>query len=528
MKCKSCGASVTRNFCAKCGTRTGITSFDDVTTIPEEELSAVDECDQIAVLETENGTDTDTESIMEVKNEATNEVTNEATNETANETKHTYGKQSVSKRIVISLSAAATGTVALVVAISILFGWLVRKGTFFTDFIYHLLKQVVSLSPEQAAYFSERMSHDFWLQMVLMHGGYIRGEYLGASVGAEEGLFSFNINIPLLVSLLFTASLIYLVMFLLRPIFRKYTGRAISRLLWLIYFSGVYSILISLLLLIFRTKSTYFMGESEYSLTVSASVVPILITSFILALLAGGAGLGGWKWNARPEWMTLAGSLRTFTLTVMGFHVLIGGLMIGSWSLSTPNKLSSTEVLTMGNVWKVYQNDPAVYAILPNVLLQEQIYALGGAWEVSGPLTAAMLDIREPLKMSMLTGSQSLQETAITKDDNGVSEWLSTLESDIRVKWYHGAFLITYLYALSRIRLKNWWTWGVAVISVVLSTTLLAIFLNVEYKLTSYSRGIIGFSFLQVLLALTITTVFLLALSFGFQRLILRRKEVAK
>ncbi|MFC3341781.1 hypothetical protein [Paenibacillus abyssi] len=434
-------------------------------------------------------------------------------------------------RFALSFTCASAGAAALITAFSAFIGWAASRGQFFNDLVYHLLMNVLRIPPEQAAFFAGRMKPDFWLHLMLLHGGTIEGTYRIAQHQSDPQSLSFSLHIPLIFSVAIWFVILFLCGLLMRPLVKRYAGGQLLRFGWAAGFSAVYSIVMTIILLLARPDSEFVFGRDEYTLELSMPVLKSFLLIFLLCLAAVAVGLGKWAFLSNRIWGAWAASIRTFVLTIIGFFILIGSLMAVSWTLSNQSHVYSTQITTMGSIWKAYKTDPAVYAVVPNVLLQEQIYSLGGTWHISGQPAADLLEVRAPLRLSLF---HSVRDPAPAHDSGEFTyesagepsegAWKQELADDIRWQWYHVAFLLAYLFALSRIQLTSVWIYAATVSGVIILASLLSVYFNISFTVGQSPGAFIGFEWSQAVLAVGLTTVVFLTLSYAVQLILVKRR----
>lgn len=514
MKCLNCGAEVGGRFCRRCGA-----------SVEQEQEQKPDHPTQPEIIEEMNQTEPEV-GHPQIEQPVNEDLIQETEEEAIRQEPegNTTVKQSLYRNAISALvvSAAVTGIMS---ALALFIDFLSKRGSFFYDVMYHLMKNVVGIPAEQAAYFSGEVNPGFWIHMLLLHGGTIEGTYTAMLDGGAAQAMPFRVHIPLLVEIAIGFGLLWLLIRLLRPFLRRVVSNDWGRLLWAACFGAAYAAGVVMILFIASPNQSFIFGNDQYMLELGVSAWGTLGLVFTIGLLAAAAGLGEWRFLSYPGWKEWVASLRTFLLTVIGFFILIAGLMVTNWSVSSQSSLYSTEIMTMGSLWEAYKSEPSVYAVLPNVLLQEQIYSLGGTWHVSGQPSADLLGMKQAIKLSIWSGIEPVMMIDDAMQTDVVKASLSSLESDIRLRWYHIAFALVFLFALSRIRLKHIWIYSVTVIGIVGVTAILSVYSNIKIATGLSPMTFIGFRWEQATLAIGVCVTVYLAASYGVQRAMAVRRR---
>ncbi|WP_127587711.1 hypothetical protein [Paenibacillus koleovorans] len=410
------------------------------------------------------------------------------------------------------------GFIGILAGAAFLLAKYVQRGPFFNDLLYHIFRNVWNVPPEQAAYFATDLQNKYWHQLVLLHGGAYRGTY-SSVLSSVEKRFDFEFHAPLLLSHGLLFGMVAAYGWLIRRIVRKQLVSDAARLGWAAGFSMLYALGVMLLLSLVNPESVYLFGAEHSELQVSASFGRPFITAFVVCFLGTCMGLGGWSFLNSGNWMSWLKSVRHFMLSMVGFSTLIAGLMIVQWALVDNSRVYNPHIVTMGSLWKEYKQEPAIYAILPNILLQEQIYSLGGTWHIDGMHAARFLGASAPFQLNLLSGIKGLEGGTGTKGGDAAR---SGLENELQVSWYHFAFLLAYAYSLSRIKMHNAVMLATATLSIVIGFAFLSRYFNVWIAATGGTgpEGRVGFHMLQTGMAVGIGTLAILSLSFVAQLLV--------
>lgn len=151
---------------------------------------------------------------------------------------------------------------------------------------------------------------------------------------------------------------------------------------------------------------------------------------------------------------------------------------------------------------------------------------MGGTWNVSGQASAEILGMKGPIRLNMWSGIEGEleygEQAGVEQRDNSSilnEEHLAKLEQDLRFNWYHFAFILIFLYALTRIRFTSLINYLATIIGIILASTLIAVHFNVKVMYGEETATFIGFEPLQVLLAVSILVVISLTASYVIQKL---------
>lgn len=521
MKCKQCGTDVKERFCCNCGAEA------------EAEAGAISDEDQFAEQEAEQASEQ--EPALQTEEGAANPkevlASEAASSNDANSTEETVCHEedltntSKGSHLVTGFSIAAVISTVMTLGFAFVHNWLMGRGQFAEELVYHIMKNFVHIPVEQAAYFSGHLSKSLWVQLQLLQGGAFHGYYTAYNGLEIKEVLSFQLHMPLVYNTIAGLLIIYIVVRLLRTTMNRSIKSSLQRLLWLIGFSSVYALMMTAITLFLNPELQFVFGAQQYTLEMEIVLWKQALTVFIGGLLASAVGLGGWKLFTDDIWRFWIKGVRTFMLLIMIFTLLIASLMAVNWSIANQNKLHSTEIITLGAVWDSYKKEPALYAIIPNVLLQEIVYSTGGTWNVSGQASAEILGMKGPIRLNMWTGIEGKLEhgeQAGLVQRNSLNmlneEHLAKLEQDLRFNWYHFAFILIFVYALTRIRFTSLTNYLATIIGIILVSTLIAVHFNIKVMYGEETTTFIGFQPLQVLLAISILVVISLTASYGIQK----------
>lgn len=516
MNCKQCGTDVKGKFCGKCGTEVEAISSDGQSAKQETERAF----EQEPVLQTEEEI-VNTEVVVASEN-ALNKDWDSA------EESHAADLVSTSKdsHLFIGFSVAAVLSTVMMLGLAFVLNWLVGRGQFAEELIYHIMKSFVHIPVEQAAYFSGRLSQSLWVQLQLLQGGAFHGDYTAYNGLEITEVLAFQLHVPLVFNTIAGLLIIYFVVRVLRAPMNSLIKSRLQRLLWLMGFSSIYALIMTAVTMFLNPDLRFVFGAQHYTLEMGIVVWKHALTVFTGGLLASAVGLGGWKLFTNDIWLRWIKSIRTFMLLLVMFTILISSLMVVNWSVAGKNKLHSTEIVTLGAAWGSYKKEPALYAIIPNVLLQEFAYSVGGTWNVSGQASAEILGMKGPIRLNMWSGIEGEQQygeqAGIEQRDNSSilnEEHLAQLEQDLRFNWYHFAFILIFLYALTRIRFTSLINYIATIIGIILASTLIAVHFNVKVIYGEETATFIGFEPLQVLLSVSILVAVSLTASYVIQKL---------
>lgn len=507
MECRHCGIELKGNFCHKCGAVAQpaevLPEIADAAERPE--VNAMPAADSAAAERQEPA------AVEELQDNAAYEAEKAAVRPKI---------KGLGIHALISLVAAAAISLLLMVGVSAGLNWMADRERFTADLGYHVMKNAIHMPVDQAAYFADQLTEGIWLQLLLLQSGAIAGEYTVAAQGliSEGSTYYYQLHIPLVFHTLLGLAIIYGGVRLLRPYVKHHIHTDLQRLLWIAAFSLVFSCFMTLVTLFTGVKLQYVLGEQLYTFKLSIVAWKHALTLFVVGLLASAVGIGGWSLFTSKGWSTWARSMRSFLIIMVSLGLLISGLMIVNWSIAGKHRLHSTEVITLGAVWDAYKTDPSFYAVMPNAVVQEFIYSIGGTWQVAGQHNADWLGLDGPVKLNLLTGAKALvpEGEELAADDK---ERFKELDNDIRMKWFHAAFMLTFLYALSRIRFSRVMDYLASIFGVMMITSAAAIYFNITINIVEGEPAFVGFEPLQVLLALTIFVGASLTVSYGVQYL---------
>lgn len=425
--------------------------------------------------------------------------------------------QQTSPQKAMILSSAIAGIMAAIVVIGLAFGldWAAKQGEFQEDVQYHLLSHVIEIPPEQAAYFIHSVKPGAWLQLMLMHGAEIKGQY-GISTGNDMNeplMFSFQMTLLLSAACAFV--LIALASRFIYSIVAKRLNQ-LWKLCWVILCSLCYALIMGMTLWLLSPKVELLYGNSIYNFELNAELWKVFVLALLLSFVASIVGVGRWSVPQKLDLSQWLKSLAAFARTMLIFFIVIIALMTLSWSTTKPSQLHSTHMTTMGAVWDAYKDDASMYGIIPNVLMQQFIYSLGATWHVDGYAAANLLSMDRPMQLNLVTGASA---------DDADRASLKTIEQDLRLHWFHAAFLLAFLYALSRIQMNKLWSYGCTVLIIIIGVAALSAYANVSLTASNMDEALIGFRFTQSLLSVGIITAIYLIASYIIQRWLARRGD---
>lgn len=349
MKCKQYGTDVKGKFCGKCGTEVGAISGDGQSAEQGTERAF----EQEPVLQPE-------EEIVNTEVVAASEATLNNDSDAAEEN-HAADLVSTSKgsHLFIGFSLTAVISAVMMLGLAFVLNWLVGRGQFAEELVYHIMKSFVHIPVEQAAYFSGRLSQSLWVQVQLLQGGAFHGDYTAYNGLEITEVLAFQLHVPLVFNTIAGLLVIYIVVRVLRSPMNRLIKSRLQRLLWLMGFSGIYALIMTSVTMVLNPDLRFVFGDQHYTLEMGIVVWKHALTVFIGGLLASAVGLGGWKLFTNDIWLSWIKSLRTFMLLLVMFTLLISSLMVVNWSVAGKSKLHSTEIITLGAAWDSYKKEPA-------------------------------------------------------------------------------------------------------------------------------------------------------------------------
>ncbi|WP_409344045.1 hypothetical protein [Paenibacillus sp. MBLB4367] len=434
------------------------------------------------------------------------------------------------KRRLAAWAVGAAGGLLLyacAIAFSLLCGWIGSGSVLKSDLVYHLLKNVVGYTAEQAAYFTEDLRLGIWSLLLHTHGGVYEG-MLTQTPG--DAVSTWMVKVPFVTfSLILQAGLIAcLRVFQRLPYVKERQGDA-QKAIQLVVCAFVYAVLVTATLMLSAPSSTYTLGTAAYKLRLSVSFWDAGWKSFVLAAVAGLIGYGPWallRTNKLTEWLK---GFKKFAIMLGAFYALVMALTVTSWVVSERTNLQNSDMLTMGSIWSQYRTDPLTYVLLPDILLREQLYSLGANWHVSGQDMAHLLDAKYPFTLNAITGVsiQPGAQASVQKGQPAAPEqekWGRSLESALQFSWFNAALLLVFLFALAQLAIRKA---GTYLISAGLVTGLFTLFAewssirlwksNAGGDGSLVAAGWIGFEWSNVLTAFSVVAFVFLGASFAVQ-----------
>ena len=529
MRCGSCGAEGKGKFCRLCGA--------PLQQVQEQELPS--EPGQVAqdepMQQTEQSveaaqTEQDTRPAEEVRTKQDAPPAEEVQTkqdvppaETAQVDQSTNHRSSPLRTMLIS--SVVAGIIAAIAIVGLAFGldWAAKQGEFQEDTVYHLLSHVIHIPPEQAAYFIHSLKPGAWLQLVLMHGVEIEGQY-GVSTSdhmVEPLMFSFHMT--LLLSAACAFSLIAVAGRILYSIVSKSLPQQLWKLMWVIISSLCYALTISMTIWLLAPKIDFLFGNSVYTLELDVQLWKLFLLTLLFSIVASLIGVGRWSFPKKIDLSNWLSSLVRFAQTLLLFFIIIIVLMIMSWSTTKPSQLHSTHITTMGSIWDAYKQDASMYGVIPNVLVQQFMYGLGATWHVDGEAAADLLSMDRPTRLHIVTGASEAADQVNQTDRAS----LKPLEHDLQLHWFHAALLLAYLYSLSRIQIKKLWSYLSTVLIIIVGVAALSAYANVTVAAGNIDQAFIGFRFTQSLLSIGIITAVFLIASYSLQRWFAKRRDLS-
>ncbi|MCP8617280.1 hypothetical protein [Salirhabdus salicampi] len=384
---------------------------------------------------------------------------------------------------------------AFIILTSFAISFVFKRSLLIQDFTYRFLTAILQVKDEVALSISSELNINFWNVLVAMHGGTFQGTVVHEDMEAGSVMSTFTIHLPVIA--------VTILLFLLLAIFFKGIKRFIpmktkDKGMSLFLSSLLYLVFLLVTLVLFNPSYT---GQgANYELSVP--FLNLALSTIIIYLLGGFIGLGPWEGedNASFKLLSIIHPIKTFVTILFSYQMLILILMVITWNLTSTTGLFGKSITTIATFWYEYRKEPLFYLFLPNVILTEQLYAIGGSWTVTTSYLAELIQLNYPVSLNIMQGANLM-----VADLEG-ADWLNSLERVIRWVWHPYALLITFVFALGKSDVKgNWRTFITKVAGVCIMVFVLSkwITISVSSNLTN-STEMIGFNPLQVVISTAI------------------------
>ncbi|WP_102028866.1 hypothetical protein [Salirhabdus sp. Marseille-P4669] len=381
------------------------------------------------------------------------------------------------------------GSLVVFVLLSAILAPLLNGSRVIKDYIFLFFTSTLQLGEQVAISLLSTMKLTMFDVLLAMHGGTMKGTVW--EDGGRDPLTEFTFQFPVILAIIATITLLAVAFYFLK---RFIKATPMQKLAIVGISALIYSFVLILVLQIM--KPTYV--SNEHALEVSFSGFGVLVKAFLIVCMAGLIGFGPWKLkdSEKGKWFTVLQPLKTFFITLLFLEAFICILMIVTWLFTNPATLMAQPISSPGTMWFIYRNDPLFYLLLPNIVLAEQLYAIGGTWQITTPLLGELIQVSNPFSINILTGSNAIGM------ENAAS-WTDGVNS-ARFVWHPFALLIAFIYAATKlpqnVPVMTKVYHGVGVAAVV---TLLANWLTISFKNRS-TEGIAGFNAFQVFLCAAI------------------------
>lgn len=367
-------------------------------------------------------------------------------------------------------------------------GFFARKSEFIQDYLYLWFHSIAS--PDIALRIAADKSVGFWEMAVFTHLGTINGSITNSAFPEQPVAAEFSLYLPIIAFPLF---LVIITALLMRIGWNRLLPKERSaRIGILLASSVVYGVIISVLLFVFAPSITWESGNrgGVYVYKQGISFLEIWCKAAGLYLVSG--LLAGVVPFPKGNWQV---PFKRFVFMLSGIVLGIGALMVAVWALSDPLSAYRAPITTLGSLWLEYKADPAYYGLLPTMLIQELLFAIGGTWSLNGSHASEWLQI-SPLRFHILSGG-SLADVA--RADAARIEWMKQVGAMIRTTWHPYALLIGVIYSMLQLKANASWKqvivftslWGLLCMLLAHVTT---VRLNVDQQIER-----IGFASNQVL-----------------------------
>jgi hypothetical protein len=396
--------------------------------------------------------------------------------------------------------------------LSFIFKMTLDDSRLIKDHLYLLLTTTLQLSEQIAMQLLTEMKVSLFDVLITIHGGTLEGKVFFKNIPDPQA--DFSLQFPFLLAMF----MIVFVLALMFKYFKRFIGdNALQKITCLVMIAIAYGII--LVIILNWLEPTYMTNSVLFK--ESFSGMALFINSLIMVLLAGIIGLGPWKKTEELQplrWIVLLKPIKSVFVTLFILEGFILVLMVLTWMLADPAVLMAQPISTPGSMWYTYRDDPLFYILLPNIVIADQLYALGSTWQISTPLLGEFVQLNYPLSINLLSGV-----TAPVPME--MNQWLKQVDA-ARFVWHPFALLLAFLYSLSRLKLtrdiKQLAWQGIAIVSIL---ALLAKWVTIS--ISDHVRnadGIAGFSITQVFLTTAIVVAIFYLAYFQIQKRVLKQR----
>ncbi|MGG4034903.1 hypothetical protein ABEV74_14520 [Paenibacillus cisolokensis] len=373
------------------------------------------------------------------------------------------------------------------------------------DLFYFVLVNVFGFSIENAVLLENGLQNGFWHVLNQFSGGFYQGSYYEG----DRAVFSFGFHFPVLAALLFECLWIILLLALLNRFYdhrklQSFWHKMLSVLLMYTVFSVSYLIVLAAAKPAARLDTDF----TDTGIVLHIPYGKVLVTLFVVFVLSACVVFAPWrKLVPLRRMLTALGALYIFIAAVFGT----------TWSLSPHTDSGQSHLLTFKELWQQYPGDPLGIALLGNMLVQSQMYALGGTWNVEGELLPQMMKAPGSFRINWFAGMRGvpdpgMYEVNIAESEETQQTWKSELARSMRETWYPLAMLLIFLYGVSRLVSSSWLQGAMGVLIVSLLFAVAAEFLTVRLQILPDQSDLvieerIGFDAIQTGLATLLTAL---------------------
>ncbi len=322
---------------------------------------------------------------------------------------------------------------------------LFRNSMLMKDFTYRMFTTVLHMNEDVAIRMASQAKISFWNVLVVMHGGSIEGAVKETIVDSNTHILSdFSLHLPIILA---TVILFFFLIFLFKGV-KKVLPMNMKHRVWSLLLSTfLYTVFILATLSIFNPT----VSQDSLSFTLDVGVIQIVITTSIIYVLAGLIGFGPWdtKEEGAYPWLTIVEPFKKFIIVLLSLELLITIMMVVVWNMTSPAVLFSKPLSTPATMWYEYRSEPLFYLLLPNLVLTELLYAIGGTWQVTSPLLGKLIQLDQLMTFNIVTGVDLLSSGEVSND------WLDEVVGAVRFVWHPYAMFIAFLYALANSDIKG-------------------------------------------------------------------------
>ncbi len=407
----------------------------------------------------------------------------------------------VDKLVLGKSMAMPLGVLTVMVVLAAIVAPLLNGSRIIKDYMYLFFTSTLHIGEQAAISLLSVMKLSMFDVLLAMHGGTINGT-IWEDTGITPTTFVFQL--PIILAIVFTITIVAVAF----SVLKKFLHVSPMQKLVIVGVSAVvYSFVLIILLQILKPTYTI----NNYTFDVSYSMIGILFNSFMIVCIAGFIGFGPWKeTNGEAKWLTVLQPLKRFFLTLLFLEAFISILMIITWFFTNPATLMAQPMSSPGTMWFVYRHDPLFYLLLPNIVLAEQLYAIGGTWQITTPLLGELIQVSNPFSINILTGSE-------TVGLENAAAWTENIDS-ARFVWHPFALLLAFIYTVVKLPQKAAvMTKVYHGLAIAVLFGLLANWLTINFE-SQLGEGFAGFNALQVFVSTAIVVGIIYVVVFYVQK----------